>query len=401
MSNYQNKNINFKNLKIETQLVRGGSIRSNFGETSEAIFMNSGFCYNNAETAERRFNKEEPGFVYSRYLNPNLKMLEDRLSLIENAESACVMASGMSAVFSSIMCQLKAGDHFVASKVLFGSCFHIATKILPNYGIEVSLVAGSNQDDWQKAFRPNTKLVFIETPANPTLEIIDIAMIAKICKKNNAKLIVDNIFASPYCQKPLELGADIVVYSTTKHLDGQGRSLGGCVLGKADFINEILLPFHRHTGPALSPFNSWIILKSLETFHLRMERHCNNALAIAKFLDQHPKIEKVFYPALSSHPQHKIAQSQMISGGAMIAFEIKGEKQQTFNFLNKLNLIDISNNLGDSKSLITHPATTTHSNLSTKEQLEINIKPTSCRLSVGIENHEDLIEDLKQGLQSI
>lgn len=401
MSNYKNKNIDFKNLKIETQLVRGGSIRSNFGETSEAIFMNSGFCYNDAETAERRFNKEEPGFVYSRYLNPNLKMLEDRLSLIENAESACVMASGMSAVFSAIMCQLKTGDHFIASKVLFGSCFHIATKILPNYGIEVTLVEGTNQENWEKAFRPNTKLVFIETPANPTLEIIDIAMIAKICKKNNAQLIVDNIFASPYCQKPLELGADIIVYSTTKHFDGQGRSLGGCVLGKADFINEILLPFHRHTGPALSPFNSWIILKSLETFHLRMERHCINALEIAKFLDNHPKIKRTFYPSLSSHPQYEIAKSQMNSGGAMIAFEINGNKQQTFNFLNKLNLIDISNNLGDSKSLITHPATTTHSNLSAEEQLEINIKPTSCRLSVGIENYQDLINDIKNALEVI
>lgn len=398
MTNYKNKNIDFKKLHLETQMVRGGTIRSNFGETSEAIFLNSGFAYNSAEIAESRFNGEEPGYVYSRYLNPSLKMLEDKLALLEGAESACVMASGMAAVFASIMCQIKAGDHFIASKVLFGSCFHIATKILPNYGIEVSLIDGTSEEEWKKAFKKNTKVVFIETPANPNLEIIDIKLVADLCKKNGAKLIVDNIFASPFCQKSFEFGADIVVYSTTKHMDGQGRTLGGCVLGSEEFIKETLLPFHRHTGPALSPFNAWIILKSLETFTLRMERHCQNAKKIAEFLESHKKIKKVLYPTLKSHPQFEIAQKQMINGGAMLAFEVNGGKKETFAFMNRLNIIDISNNLGDAKSLITHPATTTHSNISREEQEKIGITESMCRLSVGLENVDDLINDLKSAL---
>ena len=396
---YKNKNLDFKKLKLETQMVRGGTIRSNFGETSEAIFLNSGFAYNSAEIAESRFNGEAPGYVYSRYLNPSLKMLEDKLTLLEGAESCCVMASGMAAVFASIMCQIKAGDHFIASKVLFGSCFYIATKILPNYGIEVTLVDGTSEDAWRKAFKKNTKVVFIETPANPNLEIIDIRMVAKLCKKNSAQLIVDNIFASPYSQKSFELGADIIVYSTTKHMDGQGRTLGGCVLGSEEFIKEILLPFHRHTGPALSPFNAWIILKSLETFPLRMERHCSNAKKIAEFLEKHPKVKRVLYPTLKSHPQFEVAKKQMLNGGAMLAFEVKGGKKETFAFMNRLKIIDISNNLGDAKSLITHPATTTHSNIPRDEQEKIGITESMCRLSVGLENVEDLIDDLKQSLK--
>ncbi len=396
---YKNKNLDFSKLQLETKLVRGGTIRSDFGETSEAIFLNSGFAYNSAETAESRFNGEAPGYVYSRYLNPTLKMLEDKLILIEGAEAACVMASGMAAVFASIMCQIKAGDHFIASKVLFGSCFHIATKILPNFGIDVTLVEGTDEATWRKAFKKNTKVVFIETPANPNLEIIDIKMIAKLCKKQGASLIIDNIFASPFCQKPLELGADIVVYSTTKHMDGQGRTLGGCVLGSEKFIKEILLPFHRHTGPALSPFNAWVILKSLETFGLRMERHCSNAKKIAEFLEKNPKVKRVLYPSLKSHPQFEIARKQMTSGGAMLAFEVKGKKKDCFAFMNRLKIIDISNNLGDAKSLITHPATTTHSNMKRDEQEKIGISETMCRLSVGLENAEDLISDLKQALK--
>lgn len=400
MSNYQNKKTDFSKFALETQMVRGGTLRSNFGETSEAIFMNSGFCYNDAETAEKRFNGDEPGFVYSRYLNPTLKMLEDRLALLEGAESACVMASGMAAVFASIMCQIKSGDHFIASKVLFGSCFHIATKILPNYGIEVTLVDGADSKAWEAAFKKNTKVVFIETPANPNLEIVDIEMVARLCKQHGASLIVDNIFASPYGQKPLKFGADVVVYSTTKHLEGQGRTLGGCVLGNEKFIKEILLPFHRHTGPALSPFNAWIILKSLETYSLRMERHCSNAQKIAEFLESHPKVKKVLYPTLRSHPQFTVAQKQMENGGAMLAFEINGDKKATFAFMNKLQLIDISNNLGDAKSLITHPATTTHSNMSTDERAAIGISESMCRLSVGLENIDDLIGDLRSALSS-
>lgn len=395
---YKNKNLDFSKLKLETQMVRGGTIRSDFGETSEAIFLNSGFAYNSAETAEKRFNGDEPGYVYSRYVNPSLKMLENKLALLEGAPAACVTASGMAAVFASIMCQLKTGDHFIASKVLFGSCFHIATKILPNYGIEVTLVDGASEDEWKKAFKDNTKLVFIETPANPNLEVIDIKFVANLCKNNGATLIVDNIFASPYCQKPFELGADIVVYSTTKHIDGQGRTLGGCVLGSEDFINETLLPFHRHTGPALSPFNAWVILKSLETFKLRIERHCENALKIAQFLESHPKIKKVLYPGLKSHPQFAVAQQQMVNGGAMMAFEVKGSKEDCFNFMNKLKIIDISNNLGDAKTLITHPATTTHSNIESDEQLKLGITPLLCRLSIGLEHVDDLINDLNYAL---
>lgn len=395
---YKNKDLDFKNLHLETKMVRGGTIRSNFGETSEAIFLNSGFAYNSAETAESRFNGEEPGYVYSRYLNPNLKMLEDKLALLEGAESACVMASGMAAVFAAIMCQLKSGDHFIASKVLFGSCFHIATKILPNYGIDVTLVDGPNSDEWKKAFKKNTKVVFIETPANPTMEIIDIKFVSDLCKEHKATLIVDNIFATPYCQKSFELGADIVVYSTTKHMDGQGRTLGGCILGSEEFIQDTLLPFHRHTGPALSPFNAWVILKSLETFALRIERHCFNAQKIAEFLESHPKIKRVLYPSLKSHPQFEVAQKQMSGGGAMLALEVNGSKDDTFAFMNKLKIIDISNNLGDAKSLITHPATTTHSNIERDEQEKIGITESMCRLSIGLEHVDDLIDDLNNAL---
>ena len=394
MSNYKNKEIDFSKTSLETKMVRGGTIRSNFGETSEAIFMNSGFTYNSAEIAESRFNGEEPGFVYSRYLNPTLKMLEDKLCLLENAPAACVMASGMAAVFSSIMCQIKAGDHFIASRALFGSCFYIATKILPNYGVDVTLVDGTNLDEFKKAFKDNTKLVFIESPSNPNLDLVDIKAVADLCKKNNVKLIVDNIFASALIQKPLELGADIVVYSTTKHMDGQGRSLGGAVLSSEEFIKETLMPFHRHTGPALSSFNAWIILKSLETFPLRIERHCENAMKIAQFLETHPKIKRVIYPGLKSHPQYEIAKKQMANGGALIAFEVNGDKKEVFKFMNNLKIIDISNNLGDTKTLITHPATTTHSNMTPEQRVEIGINDSMCRLSVGLENVKDLIGDL-------
>jgi len=399
--NYCNKNNNLSNLHPDTLAIRAGNIRSNFGETSEAIFLNSGFCYNSAETAESRFNGTDPGYVYSRYVNPSLKMLEDKISALEGCEATCVMASGMSAVFTSIMCQLKAGDHFIASRVLFGSCYHIATKILPNYGIEVSLIDGTNHEEWERAFKSNTKVVFIETPANPNLEIIDVEFVANLCKKNNACLIVDNIFASLYSQNSFELGADVVVYSTTKHFDGQGRTLGGAVLGQQQFIKEVLLPFHRHTGPALSPFNAWVILKSLETYFLRMEKQCFNAQKIAEFLENSTKIKRVLFPNLPSHPQYSIAKKQMKNGGTMIAFEVGNNKNEAFKFLNALQIIDISNNLGDSKSLITHPATTTHSNIAKDDQLAIGITENMCRFSVGLEHYQDLINDLTNALNQI
>ncbi|MEI7669398.1 MAG: O-succinylhomoserine sulfhydrylase [Pseudomonadota bacterium] len=383
---------------LATKLVRGGTMRSNFGETSEAIFMNSGFCYDSAETAQSRFDGTAPGFVYSRYLNPTLAMLEERLALMEGAERCCVMASGMAAVFGSMMCQLKAGDHVIASKVLFGSCYYIITQILPRFGIEYTLVDGADLEAWKNAFRKNTALVFVETPANPTLDIVDIAAVAKLCKKAKAKLIIDNVFSTPLLQSPLKLGADIVVYSTTKHIEGQGRTLGGAVLADAKFITEVLLPFHRHTGPALSPFNAWIILKGLETLDLRVAKHCSNAEKIAKFLEKHAKIERVFYPGLKSHPHFEVASKQMKHGGPMIAFSVKGGKKAAFKFMNRLNIIDISNNLGDAKSLITHPASTTHSNIVAKEREEIGITDSLLRLSVGIEDAQDLITDLEQAL---
>jgi O-succinylhomoserine sulfhydrylase len=382
----------------DTVQVRGGTKRSEFGETSEAIFMNSGFCYDNAEVAESRFNGVAPGYVYSRYLNPTLHMLEERLALMEGAEAGCVVGSGMAAVFASMMSHLRAGDHVIAHRVLFGSCHYILTEICPRFGIEVTLIDGRDAAHWEAAFQPNTKCVFIETPANPTLEVVDIRLIADLCHAHNALLIVDNILAGNGVQSPFALGADVIVYSTTKHMDGQGRTLGGAVLGSEQFIKEVVLPFHRHTGPALSPFNAWVILKSLETYSLRIERHCANALKVASFLDEHPRVARVMYPHLPSHPQYAIAKVQMSSGGNMIAFEVEGEKEAAFACLNALQLVDISNNLGDSKSLITHPATTTHANLPEASRLEIGITAGLLRLSVGLEHSEDVIADLAAAL---
>lgn len=392
------KKENQRNWKTNTKLVRGGTLRSNFGETSEAIFLNSGFCYESAEVAESRFNGVAPGFVYSRYCNPTLAMLEERLALLEGAEAACVVASGMAAVFASLASQIRPGDHLIASKVLFGSCYYIATEIMPRLGVEVTLVDGKNLNEWEAAFKKNTKYVFIESPSNPNLELVDIEAVAKLCKKHNAFFIVDNIFASPMLQHPLELGADCVVYSTTKHIDGQGRCLGGAILGSKKFIEEVVTPFHRHTGPAMSPFNAWVFLKGLETLDIRMQRHCDNAEKIAIFLEGHKNISRVIFPSLKSHPQYEIAQKQMDRGGNMIAFELKGGKGAAFAFMNKLKIVDISNNLGDSKSLITHPASTTHSNIPPEEQAKLDITQGMLRLSVGLEDADDLIGDFAQAL---
>ncbi len=393
---------NPKNWKPATKLVRGGTVRSNFGETSEALFLNSGFCYDSAETAESRFNGEAPGYVYSRYVNPNLAMLEERLALLEGAERACVMASGMAAVNAAILCNVKPGDHVVAGRVLFGSCFYIITEILPRLGVEITLVDARNNDEWERAITKKTTHVFVESPANPTLELTDIEFVGKLCKANNAFFIVDNIFATPLVQKPFELGADCVVYSTTKHMDGQGRTLGGAVLASEEFITETLLPFHRHTGPAMSPFTAWVVLKGLETFELRMKQHCKNAQKVAEFLEGHSNIAEVLYPGLPSHPQYDLACKQMdIQGfGAsnMIAFKTKGGKRAAFDLLNNMKIIDISNNLGDAKSLITHPASTTHSNINADERQKLGITDDVLRFSVGLEDADDLIADLQQAL---
>lgn len=388
--------------KEQTKLVHHGILRSQYGETSEAIYMNSGFCYENAELAERRFNGEEPGFVYSRYSNPNLAMLESRLAELEGAESCNVMASGMAAVFAAIMCQIKAGDRMVASRALFSSCHYIFTQILPRLGVDVVLVDGTDLDAWASALSQPTCCVFIETPSNPSLEIIDIPAVAKLCHAAGARLIVDNVFATPLLQKPLELGADIVVYSATKHMDGQGRCMGGAVLGYREFMEETLLPFHRHTGPAMSPFNAWVVYKGLETFAMRMERHIDNAEALADFLTTcDDKVSRVIYPGLANHPQHGLAKKQMKRAGALVAFEMKGGKEGAFTFLNALNLMTISNNLGDSHTLVAHPATTTHASVAPQERATFGITDGMIRLSAGLEDADDLIADVKQALAAV
>jgi O-succinylhomoserine sulfhydrylase len=385
----------------ETQAVRGGTMRSNFGEVSEAIFMNSGFCYDSAETAESRFNGVAPGFVYSRYLNPTLAMLEERLALLEGAERCCVVASGMAAVFASMMSFLKTGDRVVAGRVLFGSCHYIITQIFPRFGITYELVDARDIGAWEKALSTPAQAVFIESPANPSLELTDIAAVAKLAKKAGAKVIVDNIFATPLYQKPFELGADLVVYSTTKHMDGQGRTLGGAILGSKAFIDDVVIPFHRHTGPALSPFNAWVILKGLETFSLRMVRHTETAQKLAEFLESSTNITRVMFPGLKSHPQYALAQQQMQGPSNLIAFEVKGGKEAAFRLMNALSIVDISNNLGDAKSLITHPATTTHSNLKPEERAAIGLTDGLLRLSVGLEHVEDLTGDLRNALAAV
>lgn len=386
----------------QTRLIHQGMMRSEYGETSEAIYMNSGFCYPDAETAEKRFNGEEPGFVYSRYSNPNLAGLEQRLAALEGAEACNVMASGMAAVSAAFLCQVQAGDRVVGSRALFSSCHYILTQVLPRFGVEVVLVDGKDLSAWQEALSKPTKCVFIETPSNPTLEIIDIPAVAKLCKAAGARLIVDNVFATPLLQKPLELGADIVVYSTTKHMDGQGRCLGGAVLGNREFMEEILLPFHRHTGPAMSPFNAWVVQKALETFPLRIERHVDNAEKVAAYLEgAGAKISRVLYPNLASHPQHALAMQQMKRGGAMIAFEMTGGKEAAFRFMNALELLTISNNLGDARTLIAHPCTTTHASVAAEDRATFGITDGMLRLSVGLEAADDIIADIKQALAKV
>lgn len=385
----------------ETKLVHAGTLRSQFGEVSEAVFLNSGFCYDSAETAESRFNGVAPGFVYSRYRNPNLAMLEDRLTALEGAEGCISTGSGMAAVHASLMCFLKAGDHVVANRVLFGSCHYIITQILPRFGITYELVDGRDNAAWDKALSKKAAAVFIESPANPNLELVDITHVCAVAKKSGAKVIIDNVFAGPLSQRPLEMGADVVVYSTTKYMDGQGRTLGGAILGGKSYIEDVLMPYFRHTGPALSPFNAWVIFKGLETLSLRTERHVANAQKVAEFLESHSKVAKISYPGLKSFPQHALAKQQMKHSGAIIALEVKGGKDAAFKFMNALKLVLISNNLGDAKSLITHPASTTHSNLPADERNSIGITDGLMRLSIGIEGVDDLIADLDGALEAL
>ncbi len=390
-----------KTYRPRTALVHGGTLRSQFGETSEAIFLTSGYTYSSMEAAEKRFTNEEPGFVYSRFANPTVRMFEERMALLEGAEDARATASGMAAVTAAMLCYLKAGDHVLSSQALFGSCRFIVETLLPRYGISSTLVDGRDLDAWKKAIRPNTKIVFLESPSNPTLEVIDIRAVAAIAHSVGALLMVDNVFATPVLQRPLELGADIVVYSATKHIDGQGRCLGGVVLSKKQWIDDHLSNFLRQTGPALSPFNAWVMLKSLETLDLRVREHARNAEIVARFLESHAKIGRVLYPSLPSHPQHNLAMSQMAMGGNIVAFDVKGGKEAAFRFANALGVILISNNLGDAKSLVTHPATTTHQRLTPEQRAEIGIMDGTLRLSVGLEDPRDLVDDLEAALAGL
>jgi O-succinylhomoserine sulfhydrylase len=384
-----------------TAAVHGGTMRSQFGETSEAMFLTSGYVYETMESAEARFKNEEPGFVYSRFANPTVRMFEERMAALEGAEDARATASGMAAVTASMLCHLQAGDHVLSSRALFGSCRYIVETLLPRFGVTYTFVDGRNMDEWRAAIRPETKVLFLESPSNPTLEIIDIAAVAELAHANGARLIVDNVFATPVFQRPMELGADVVVYSATKHIDGQGRCLGGVVLSDQAFIDEYLSNFLRQTGPAISPFNAWVMLKSLETLDLRVTQHAKNAEAVARFLDAHEKVERVFYPGLESHPQHNLAMSQMKMGGNIVAFEVKGGKAGAFKAANALEIVKISNNLGDAKSLITHPATTTHQRLSPEAREELGIREGLVRLSVGLEDADDLIADFDAALAHV
>jgi O-succinylhomoserine sulfhydrylase len=382
-----------------TQLVRGGQKRSSFDETSEGLYLTSGYVYSSAEEAEMTFKGERDRHIYSRYSNPTVRMFEDRLALLEGADFCFGTASGMSAMFAALASQLKAGDRVVAAKALFGSCLYIIADQLPKFGIETVLVDGTDLEQWEQALSKPTKCVFLETPSNPTLEVIDLPAVSELAHKAGARVVVDNVFATPILQKPLELGADIVMYSATKHIDGQGRTLGGAILtNDQEFFDDELESFVRHTGPAMSAFNAWVLLKGLETLDIRVSRHCENALKVATFLEDHAAVSKVLYPGLESHPQHHLVSKQMSAGGTMVAFEIDGGKEACFNVLNALNLVDISNNLGDAKSLITHPATTTHQRLSDDEKAHLQITSGLVRLSVGLEDADDVIDDLDQAL---
>ncbi len=387
-----------KQWRARTRAVRGGLTRTGFCETSEALFLTSGYVYGSAAEAEESFDGTRDRMVYSRFKNPTIAMFEQRLADLEEAPACRATASGMAAVHAALMCQLKAGDRVVASRALFGSCQWIINELMPRFGIERVFVDGPDLDAWAKALSQPTACVFIETPANPTLEIIDIAAVADLAHKAGAKLVVDNVFATPVLQSPLKLGADVVVYSATKHIDGQGRCLGGAVLGDLAFCQDVLSPYLRNTGPTMSPFNAWVLLKGLETLDLRVERHCANALKLARFLEGRPEVARVLYPGLESHPQHALAARQMSGWGSILALELKGGKKAAYSLLDKLELIDISNNLGDAKSLITHPWTTTHQRLSPEDKQAMGISEGLLRLSVGIEDGDDLVEDLDQAL---
>ena len=385
----------------ETRLVHSGTLRSPFGETSEALFLTQGYVYDNSAQAERRFKNEEPGFQYSRFANPTVAMFEERMAAFEGAEAARATATGMAAVTLALTGQVRAGDHVVASRALFGSCRYIVEDYLPRYGVASTLVDGTDLDQWRDAVRPNTRTFFLETPTNPTLEVIDIEAVAQIAHEAGATVVVDNVFATPIFQSPLALGADCVVYSATKHIDGQGRCLGGIILASEQFIQKYVHVLLRQTGPSLSPFNAWVLLKGLETLPVRVRRQTDSAATLAVALADHPKIARLIYPGRPDHPQAKVVQKQMRGGSTLVAFEIKGGKKAAFRFQDTLKLIRISNNLGDAKSLITHPATTTHQRLAPEQRAELGIGDGLVRLSVGLEHPDDIVEDVLTALEAV
>ena len=383
---------------LRTRLVHGGTQRSPLGETSEALYLTSGFTYPMAEDAEGRFADRLPGYMYSRVGNPTVRMFEERMALLEGAEDAAATATGMAAVFASLMCQLRAGQRVVGARCIFGSCHYILTELLPRFGIEVELVDGTSLEDWARALSHRTHLVFFETPGNPTLELVDIQGVCELAHAAGAKVIIDNVFATPILQRPLPMGADLVVYSATKHIDGQGRCLGGVILSEAAFRKDVLQPYLKHTGPALSPFNAWVLLKGLETLDIRVREHTTGAMRIAEWLEGHARVERVIYPGLASHPQYELARRQMAAGGPLVAFYVGGGRERAFEVMNRLRLASISNNLGDAKSLVTHPASTTHSRLPAEERARLRITDDLIRLSVGLESIEDIMADLDQAL---
>ncbi|MGA2055995.1 MAG: O-succinylhomoserine sulfhydrylase [Bradyrhizobium sp.] len=383
----------------ETRLVHSGTIRSEFGETSEALFLTQGYVYETAELCEARFKGEDPGYIYSRYSNPTIAMFERRMIELEGAEAGRSTATGMAAVTTAILAPLKAGDHVVAAKAMFGSCRYVVEDLLPRYGIASTLVDGLDLDQWKRAIRPNTRSFFLESPTNPTLDVLDISAIAEIAHAGGARLIVDNVFATPIWQSPLSLGADVVVYSATKHIDGQGRCLGGMILSSEAFIAEHLHNFLRQTGPSISPFNAWVLLKGLETLAVRVRAQTETAAKVADALARHPKISRLVYPGRDDHPQASLVKKQMRAGSTLVGFEVKGGKAGAFRALNALKLARISNNLGDAKSLVTHPATTTHQRLTPEARAELGISDGFIRFSTGLEHADDLIEDLHAALE--
>jgi O-succinylhomoserine sulfhydrylase len=390
-----------KRYRPETRLVHAGALRSQFGETSEALFLTQGYIYENSVSAEKRFKGEESGYQYSRFSNPTVAMLEQRMCALEGAAAARATATGMAAVTTALMGQLRAGDHVVAAKALFGSCRYVVEEHLPRYGVASTLVEGTDLAQWQNAVRPNTKTFFLESPTNPTLEVIDIAAVAKIAHAAGATLVVDNVFSTPLWQKPLELGADCVVYSATKHIDGQGRCLGGVILASEEFIQNNVHQLLRQTGPSISPFNAWVLLKGLETLAVRVQRQTDTAATIAVALAEHPKISRLIYPGRTDHPQAEVVARQMRGGSTLVAFEIKGGKAAAFRFQDALKLVAISNNLGDAKSLITHPATTTHQRLTPAARAELGISDGLVRLSAGLEHPDDVVEDVMAALAAV